>query len=150
MEPAGAGARIFTCDDGGGVIEWDPATGKSVKSVGPQKSPAHAIALAADGKTLALGCADGLVVIADAETGKEIRHVKVSDAVNSLAFSPDGTILAIATQNEELPLVDAATARQTKVLKGHSRPICSVVFSPDGAKLVSGSMDMTVRVWPMK
>jgi WD40 repeat protein len=35
-------------------------------------------------------------------------------------------------------------------MKGHGRPITSVAFSPDGSHLVSGSMDMTVRVWTTK
>ena len=29
----------------------------------------------------------------------------------------------------------------------HSRPIMSVVFSPDGTKIVSGSYDKTIKVW---
>ena len=29
----------------------------------------------------------------------------------------------------------------------HSQPITSVVFSPDGTKIVSGSYDKTIKVW---
>ena len=31
----------------------------------------------------------------------------------------------------------------------HSWPIMSVVFSPDGTKIVSGSSDKTIKVWDM-
>ena len=31
----------------------------------------------------------------------------------------------------------------------HSEPITSVMFSPDGTKIVSGSWDQTIKVWDM-
>jgi WD40 repeat protein len=97
-----------------------------------------------------VGFGDGTVVLADAATGKELRHLKLADSVNSLALSPDGKILAAGTQGEELHLVDPATVQPIRALKGHGRPIRSVAFSPDGKRLVSGSMDMTVRVWEIE
>jgi hypothetical protein len=33
------------------------------------------------------------------------------------------------------------------VLRGHERPVTAAAFSPDGARIVSGSDDRTVRVW---
>jgi len=32
-------------------------------------------------------------------------------------------------------------------LQRHDGVVCSVTFSPDGTKIVSGSSDLTVRVW---
>jgi WD40 repeat protein len=32
-------------------------------------------------------------------------------------------------------------------LKGHTRQVTSVAFSTDGSKIVSGSVDKTVRLW---
>jgi len=37
--------------------------------------------------------------------------------------------------------------RELLTLRGHVSPICSVVFSPDGQKLVTGSDDGTAKVW---
>ncbi|MET3605870.1 WD40 repeat protein, partial [Sphaerotilus sulfidivorans] len=34
-------------------------------------------------------------------------------------------------------------------LKGHSGPVFSVAFSPDGSRIVSGSADNTLRLWPV-
>jgi WD40 repeat protein len=42
---------------------------------------------------------------------------------------------------------DAATGQQTLTLQGHTGPVYSVAFSPDGKRLASGSMDQTVKVW---
>src|SRR5262249_1006100 len=44
-------------------------------------------------------------------------------------------------------LWDAGTARELRSLKGHTGPISSVAYAPDGKTLASGSADRTVRVW---
>ena len=33
------------------------------------------------------------------------------------------------------------------MLKGHKEPVTSVAYSPDGAKIGSGSVDKTIRLW---
>jgi WD40 repeat protein len=42
---------------------------------------------------------------------------------------------------------DIQTGQETLTLKGHTRPVFHVAFSPDGTRLASSSGDETVRVW---
>jgi WD40 repeat protein len=71
-----------------------------------------------------------------------------SDSVASVAFSPDGTLLASAgSADKTIKLWNVATGEVVRTLVGHTGSVASVAFSPDGTLLASGSGDNTVRLW---
>jgi WD40 repeat protein len=39
------------------------------------------------------------------------------------------------------------TGKNTAVLDGHTGPVYSVAFAPNGKTLASGSTDMTIKLW---
>ncbi len=69
-----------------------------------------------------------------------------SGSVQSIAFSPDGKLLASGSDDKTIKLWDTATG-DVQTLEGHSGSIQSIAFSPDGKLLASGSGDETIKLW---
>jgi WD40 repeat protein len=68
-------------------------------------------------------------------------------AVDSVAFSPDGTILASGSKDTSVRLWDVPSRRQLgSPVTGHTTAVDSVAFSLDGTTLATGGDD-SVRLW---
>ena len=67
--------------------------------------------------------------------------------VYSVAFSPDGNLIASGSDDNNIMLWDVATGEEVRIFTGHTAPVTSVAFSPDGKALASGSWDNTVKLW---
>src|SRR5262249_11949536 len=104
---------------------------------------------------------DKTVKVWDVQTGRELLTLKGHAApVVSVALSPGSTRLASSSSrpNEisavrdpgepgEVKVWDAQTGEELLTLKGHSRFVNSVTFSPGGKRLATLSRDQTEKVW---
>ena len=68
-------------------------------------------------------------------------------SVFTVAYSPDGKLLASGGDDSAVILWDIAARAQREIFVEHSDSVMSVVFSPDGKILASASLDGFVRLW---
>ncbi len=70
-----------------------------------------------------------------------------ADCVTSVFFSPDGRILASASNDGTVMLWRVSDGAPLRTLTAHTGIVFSITFSPDGQTLISWSRDGTIKFW---
>ena len=113
--------------------------------------PVQTLAFSPDGKTLAIGTYQR-ILLCDPAT-RQITAVwgGQADAVRTVAFSPDGKWLAagggISGAFGEARLWNVAERRESRTVRNQSDAVNAVAFSPDGKTLATGSADKSIQLW---
>jgi RNA polymerase sigma factor (sigma-70 family) len=148
-------APVFAADskglvwvDRGKVCLRAVDNGREIRQFGPTYHQYRALALTADGRTLAVSSGDA-VRLWSVATGKSGRKLERSDGMGCLAFSRDGRTLVGARYDGTFQLWDTATGKKRlRPFPGHQGMVARVAYSPDGKTLATCSPgDGTIRLW---
>jgi WD40 repeat protein/tRNA A-37 threonylcarbamoyl transferase component Bud32 len=143
---------------------WDTKSGKELKSFLGHSWWVWAAAFSPDEERVVTASQDGSAIIWRTETGARIaQFLEHRGPVYSAAFSPDGDRVVTGGYDKRVLVWRPADVRPFdfrklaegvarasvpyRAFEGHGAPVRSVSFSRDGALIVSGSHDNTVRVW---
>lgn len=145
------GKTIVSAGEDRLVLFHDAATGAERGRLPRHDCPLSCVAVAPDGKTLAVGDWEGHVHLWALAKGLKPRQLPSppahEDNVAALVFSPDGRRLATAGWDGHIHVWDVAAGRAYLILDGHRDEVACLAFSPDGKRLASGSRDHTVLIW---
>ena len=83
---------------------------------------------------------------ADGEFCRAAASLPATHRAATAAFSADGARI-VTGAGSEAHVFDAASGRETAVLRGHKTDVNDASFSPDGKRIVTTSKDQTVRLW---
>jgi len=107
----------------------------------------HCAAFSPDVKTLATNREKSVVLWDVATTKERARLDGHAAAVRALAFSPDGKLLAAASEDGTIRLWDVAKSKELATLKGHEGAVSALAFGADSKTLASGGADKSIRLW---
>ena len=135
---------VVTAGADGTVRRWDPGTAIELvptDDAGPSAPRKRAVARGG-----AVAAAEANTVRLQATGGETILQGH-TDAVNAIAFSPDGSLLVTAARDHDVVVWDVASGRQVRRFEeAHSASVEDARFSPDGRWIVTAG-PISARIW---
>jgi WD40 repeat protein/tRNA A-37 threonylcarbamoyl transferase component Bud32 len=142
------GRSLITAAPGGELTWWDLETRQKTRTVDIDKGH-HALALSADGRTVAVGIERGVQLV-DTRSGRIRTAAGALTARPSwLLFGHDGRTLVSTSADGTVTLWDVRSATRLQTLRGHSAPVQQPAFSPDGTVLYTVAHDGTAIAWDL-
>lgn len=138
----------------GQMMEWDLTTGIRTRTFGEPFGHVAALAVAEDRHVIVSTAAEldepPSLNIWDLRTLKRMRRISVAheDRLTCASLAPNNAWAATGASDSKVKIWDLESETCLDTLD-HSEPVSSVLFSPDGQKLITGGARGTLSVWPL-
>ena len=145
--------RLISVQSDGIIRIIDVNTGQEIQEISEFSWEGTPHTISPDGTKL-VSVRSIFIYLYDLSSGEQIQQfIGHTKEVNSVEFSPNGSLLLSGADDQVMRLWDVKTGREIQVFSSHDEEVSNVKFFPDGKKLVSGtcafSDDYTgsIRIW---
>lgn len=149
--------NLITGGSDGTIRLWEPQTAEPELVLSTGGFPVTALSLASIGGRLAVaterswsqaenrGWSEAQVW--DLETGSRQRSLEHPFSIDTIAFSPDRTLLVTGGADKALRIWDADRGVLFHTLEDHEGALLSAAFTPDGRHLATAGWDEWLFIW---
>lgn len=150
------GKTVASCGVDQTARVWNTASGEERLVLTGHTDAVECVTYSPDGKTIVTAGWDATLRLWDASTGRQLAELEGPSQQIGVGFSPDGKMLASlsdpvddsqGTLSSMLIFWDVAERKQLAMIPAHSARSYSVLFTPDGKKVITSSLDRTIKVW---
>lgn len=147
--------ELITAGQDGQIIDWEIGSRRDRQRLtGGHDLDVRAVRAVAVSNTglIASGGADGQVILWDRATRRIVSRLRApsGSAVESLDFSPDGSVLAAASTEKRIQLWRVTDGTSLPDLPGHGGARAEIAFGSDATELVSVSADGIAVLWDVQ
>lgn len=132
---------------------WDYNTGEEIVKLTGHTDSVSSIGFSSDGEMLATGGMDGKVRVWK-RVGKEdwkkwtfLTELQGPDEVVWIRWHPKGPVLLAGSNDSTVWLWQLPSGNTMQVFAGHTGPVQSGSFTPDGKRIITGDGDGTLIFW---
>ena len=150
------GKVLATAGYDSGIVLWDAASGKALRTLSGHNGAVFDIAFSPDGTLLASASGDQTVKVWLVKDGSRLDTLKEPQGEQfSVAFTPDGNGIVAAGADRRIRLWKLKSREKAEINPmlesrfAHEATINALSLLPSGDRLVSAALDRSLKVWSL-